>query len=37
MTPAHRCTLRRLLKEEAKTWAIVALIIAAYGGLRYFI
>jgi hypothetical protein len=31
----RNCALRRVLKEELKTWAFVALVIAAYGGLRY--
>lgn len=35
MTEARRCALRRVLKEELRTWAIVAMIIAAYGGLRW--
>lgn len=29
------CALRRVLKEELKTWAFVALVIAGYGALRY--
>lgn len=34
MNQARRCALRRVLKEELRTWAIVAVIIAVYGGLR---
>lgn len=34
MNEARRCALRRVLKEEARTWIFVAIVVGGYAALR---
>lgn len=31
----YRCALRRVAREEARTWIFVALVLVAFSGLRF--